>query len=379
MSDSQLPDTRGIVPAEGQGLPQLPTGHARHCFIVMPSGRDASDQKWFRGWYEVVIKPSVVEVGYQPVLAAAEEQPGAINDEIRAHLALDPMVVVDLAGTEPEEDPNPNVMYELGIRHALGLPLVMMAWKGQRLPFDVSNQRVIMEERDLMDLELNKRRLVTFIRAAEQGKYYKPMEAVSRQATIQVASESFGEDSVLRALAFEVQELRATVAAGMHYRSERRRPVGSLTIKKILRGKVFRKDLFPHFIAAGGDVGTWTRVLRAPVGPEELETYQSWTADEWKQFLTEQARHPTVSAEPQVTPELLEQVRALLPVQPWPKGIHETVAGQLGIDEKLASRCISKLITMGIFHKQSDGRVIGDVANQTEAVPPDPGVSEPMV
>ena len=133
-------------------LPLPASGHEKHCFIVMPFGRDASEQKWFRGWYEVVVKPAVIDAGYEPKLAAAEEQPGAINDEIRAHLALDPMVVVDLGGAEPEDEPNPNVMYELGIRHALGLPLVMMAWKGQRLPFDVSNQRIIMEERDLVDL-----------------------------------------------------------------------------------------------------------------------------------------------------------------------------------------------------------------------------------
>jgi hypothetical protein len=143
------------------------SGHEGHCFVVMPSGREQAEQRWFKGWYEVVIKPALLEAGYDPVLAATEEQPGAINDEIRAHLAFDPMVVVDLGGTEPEEDPNPNVMYELGIRHALGMPLVMMAWKGQRLPFDVSNQRVIMETRDLVDLDLNKKKLVSFIRAAE--------------------------------------------------------------------------------------------------------------------------------------------------------------------------------------------------------------------
>jgi hypothetical protein len=107
------------------------TGHEKHCFVVMPSGRDVSEQKWFKGWFEIVIKAAVKEAGYASVLAATEEQLGAINDEIRARLAVDPKVVVDLGGAELEHDPNPNVMYELGIRHALGLPLVMMAWKGQ--------------------------------------------------------------------------------------------------------------------------------------------------------------------------------------------------------------------------------------------------------
>jgi hypothetical protein len=58
-------------------LPLPASGHEKHCFIVMPFGRDASEQKWFRGWYEVVVKPAVIDAGYEPKLAAAEEQPGA--------------------------------------------------------------------------------------------------------------------------------------------------------------------------------------------------------------------------------------------------------------------------------------------------------------
>jgi hypothetical protein len=119
--------------------------HEGHCFVVMPYGRSPAEVRWFRGWYDVVIEKAVSSAGYIPILSATEERPNAINDEIRAHLAFDPMVVVDLGGIDPDVDPNPNVMYELGIRHALSLPLVMMAWQNQRLPFDVGNQRVIVE------------------------------------------------------------------------------------------------------------------------------------------------------------------------------------------------------------------------------------------
>ena len=54
---------------------------------------------------------------------------------------------MDLGGVSPADEPNPNVMYEPGIRHALDLPHVIMAWKGQRLPFDIGHQRAIMEDR----------------------------------------------------------------------------------------------------------------------------------------------------------------------------------------------------------------------------------------
>ena|ERR1051325_9071419 len=127
--------------------------HDNHCFVVMPFGRDSDEIRWFQGWYHTVIEPVIVAARYTPILSASEDQPGAINDEIRAHLVFDPMVIVDLGGRNPDDAPNPNVMYELGIRHAFGLPLVIMAWEGQRLPFDVSNQRAIMTRRDFMDIE----------------------------------------------------------------------------------------------------------------------------------------------------------------------------------------------------------------------------------
>jgi len=30
----------------------------------MPSGRDVSEQKWFKGWFDIVIKAAVKEAGY---------------------------------------------------------------------------------------------------------------------------------------------------------------------------------------------------------------------------------------------------------------------------------------------------------------------------
>ena len=201
-------------------LPMQARGHERHCFVVMPFGHTPVEARRFKGWYNAVIEPAILEASYEPKLAATEEQPSAINDDIRAHLAFDPMVVVDLGGFIPESEPNPNVMYELGIRHALGLPLVMMAWRDQRLPFDVGNQRVIKEDRDFLDLETNKQKLINFIKAAERGQYYKPMDAVARAATLDLAPATLGEDSLLVALVQEVKDLRQAVVAAQLLRSQ---------------------------------------------------------------------------------------------------------------------------------------------------------------
>jgi len=264
--------------------------HDKHCFIVMPYGRSPSEIRWFKGWYDVVIKLSVAGCGYEPKLSSAEEQPSAINDEIRTHLTYDPMVVVDLGGATFDADPNPNVMYELGIRHALGLPLVMMAWKGQKLPFDVGNQRVIMEGRELLDLETNRQKLVNFIKAAEAGHFYKPMDAVGRVAAIEAASATLGRDDLLRALAQEVHELKGTIAVSSISKYQRfARPLVP-TIKTLIRTKEFRKDLYPLFVTSGGKPSHWSRFIKAQLPPEEIEKVSEWDEQEWKSYVIEQAK-----------------------------------------------------------------------------------------
>ena len=340
---------------------RIASGHDRHCFVVMPSGREVSEQKWFKGWFEVVINLAVKEAGYEPILAAAEEQPGAINDEIRTHLAADPMVVVDLGGAEPEDDPNPNVMYELRIRHALGVPLVMMAWKGQRLPFAVGNQRVIMEDRDLIDLDLNRKKLVSFIRAAEEGKYYRPMDAVSRLATIEAASQSLAEDSLLRALAQEVRELRSTLSPAVHPRQFRRSYDTSRTIKRLMAA--FRKELYPHFIASGGSPKAWPHLLKTVVAVEKVGLMQGWGIDEWKAYVAPRAREmsqPELPLSSDYDPDLLAKIRDALPSQPWPVGIHKQIGETLGLPNVVVSRYITELIKRGEFMKQVDGTLLPD-------------------
>lgn len=361
--------------------PASTTGHERHCFIVMPYGRDASEQKWFRGWYEVVIKAAVIEAGYEPKLSASEDQPTAINDEIRAHLALDPMIVVDLGGAEPEEDPNPNVMYELGIRHAFGLPLVMMACKGQPLPFDVSNQRIIIEERDLVDLETNKRRLIAFIQAAESGKYYKPMDAVGRTALIVAASESLGEESLLRALAQEVRDMRTSLVKSPKGPQPSVQPASPRTAKKILSKKVFRKDIYPYFLSLTGDGPAWTQIMNTPLTEGQAPEMQAWGAGEWKAYLVrrlgELRRSPPINDSESLTPtaDTIAAVKDLLPARPWPSGLHKDIADKLSLTAEQVSRCIAELVRRGNFMQETHGKLLpaGGLAEHSLGTPQELG------
>jgi cold shock CspA family protein len=286
--------------------------HLEHCFVVMPFGRDGREARWFRGWYETVIQPAIVESGFNPILSASEKAPNAINDEIRAHLALDPMVIVDLGGITADDSPNPNVMYELGIRHALNLPLVMMGWEGQRLPFDISNQRVIMGRRELLDIEPTKDQLTSFIAAARDGQYYRPMEAVGRIATIDRATKSLGGESLLGVLAKEVRDMRRSLSRRPTYdgRTTRTSPTNKAVMKSLLR-KEDRSKLYLAHVEAGGDTNSWSKLLQTQVATFGADDPRQWTFEDWNRAVVDVAlaasrEHMPKADEPEPTskPEL---------------------------------------------------------------------------
>jgi hypothetical protein len=62
---------------------------------------------------------------------------GDINDEIFRRLIDDELVIADLS------EHNPNVYYELAIRHAVRKPFIHIIQANDKLPFDIQNMRTI--------------------------------------------------------------------------------------------------------------------------------------------------------------------------------------------------------------------------------------------
>lgn len=155
-------------------------GHEKHCLVVMSHSRNPDDMGWFNSWYKTVLMPAIELTGYVPVRLSLEDSPHVITDELQAHLASDPVVVVDLGGVTQEAEPSPHVLYALGMRQGLHLPHVMLAWNGQQLPFNgVMSQQVIMEGRALIDRATNRTRLRQLIQAAATsvGADVKPTQS----------------------------------------------------------------------------------------------------------------------------------------------------------------------------------------------------------
>lgn len=117
-------------------------------FVIGPIGdRDAADGSDARSSYEQaiqvfeeVIVPACTAFGIEPTRADMISRTGEIPEQIFRQLRDVPVVIADLTGA------NPNVMYELGLRHTTGKITIQIGEKG-RLPFDVAAIRTIMFKR----------------------------------------------------------------------------------------------------------------------------------------------------------------------------------------------------------------------------------------
>lgn len=56
-----------------------------------------------------------------------------------------------------------------------------------------------------------------------------------------------------------------------------------------------------------------------------------------------------------LTPDIIEKVRTVLPTQPWPKAIHQTIATTLSLRPGTVQKAIQHLIRTGVFMDQVDG------------------------
>lgn len=116
----------------------------KKCFIITPIGNEGSEiRKIADNFIEHVIKPALEAFEYEPIPAHKISKSGSIIQQIIDHLIHDDLVIANLTG------PNPNVMYELAVRHATMKPVVCVVENTTELPFDITTERVIPYEESI--------------------------------------------------------------------------------------------------------------------------------------------------------------------------------------------------------------------------------------
>ncbi|WP_029906282.1 hypothetical protein [Prevotella sp. 10(H)] len=131
----------------------------KKCFIITPIGKDNSDiRRQAEGLLTSVIGPVLKEFDYDLEVAHRIDSLGSITNQIIEHILYDQLAIADLTGL------NPNVMYELAVRHATGKPVICLAEEGTNLPFDVIGERTIFYTNDMKGVEDLKNSLTKMIK-----------------------------------------------------------------------------------------------------------------------------------------------------------------------------------------------------------------------
>jgi hypothetical protein len=138
----------------------------KKCFVISPIGEDGSDtRKRADQVLKHVIKPAAEECGFDAIRADDIAEPGLITSQVIQRIIDDPLVVADLTGM------NPNVFYELAIRHSIRKPLVQIIQKGDKIPFDVAGMRTVsVDHKDLDSVDEARAEIVKQIKAVADKK-----------------------------------------------------------------------------------------------------------------------------------------------------------------------------------------------------------------
>ena len=107
------------------------------CFVISAiGGPETRTRRRADNVYNYIIRPAL-EGKLSAVRADLLELPGVITNQVIELLLESELVVADLTGR------NPNVYYELALRHVSRKPCVQLIEEGEILPFDIATVRTV--------------------------------------------------------------------------------------------------------------------------------------------------------------------------------------------------------------------------------------------
>ncbi|AQH03713.1 hypothetical protein A9R05_32425 (plasmid) [Burkholderia sp. KK1] len=134
----------------------------KHVFVVMPFSptKTSSGEQWTET-YEHIFQPAVVSAGY--TCSRAEVSTGSLISSIIDDLRTSRIVVADIT------DQNPNVFYELGVRHALSKRTIIVSQRAEDIPSDLRGYWAIVYGRAPSEVAKFRNELARIISSIEKN------------------------------------------------------------------------------------------------------------------------------------------------------------------------------------------------------------------
>ncbi|MEK6225406.1 MAG: hypothetical protein AABM40_03835 [Chloroflexota bacterium] len=107
---------------------------SRTCFVMTPYGG------YFDSYFNEIIRPAIESAGLEPTRADDLFRSSEIVKDIWSFVRSSTVLLADLSSK------NPNVLYELGLAHAAGKPVVLISQSIDDVPFDLRALRVLVYE-----------------------------------------------------------------------------------------------------------------------------------------------------------------------------------------------------------------------------------------
>lgn len=157
---------------------------SKKCFFVAPIGDDGSDiRDRSNKLMEYIIDEAISDYGYSLTRADQMDQPGSITSQVIQETVNSDLVIADLTGH------NPNVFYELAVRHATGKPCIQMININDSIPFDISDLRTVKYGLEVEEAQQAKEEIQAQLELLEEdeSEFDNP---ISRSAEMQSLRES---------------------------------------------------------------------------------------------------------------------------------------------------------------------------------------------
>jgi len=135
---SRTDSVRERISSQAASSPSSATEWEHTCFYISPIGEDGSEHRQHADLFlGSIVEPALEEFGLTVVRADKIGKPGMITAQIIEHILKSKLVIADLSYH------NPNVFYELCLRHVCRLPTVQVIRKADTIPFDLDQFRTI--------------------------------------------------------------------------------------------------------------------------------------------------------------------------------------------------------------------------------------------